>query len=173
MEIVLTGVFTLLGVVVGAILDQRRQVATDKRSDQRLQADRLLQARLRQIEDTQRYVNGMLEYVSSVGLLGKANAGPVPNLGDYPKVTMSLLGESDVVMAFARYLEAEAPRIAADGPRWQQDDRDRFLAIGVTVSRALREQEERVLSGQAPLVAPPDEQERRMRELTGRQTTTP
>lgn len=168
MEIVLTGLFTLLGVVVGAFLDQQRQAASDKRADAILQADRLLQARLREIEDTQRYVMATLDYISSVGLLGKEKAGPAPNLGEYPKVTISLLGTSDVVMTFGRYIASEGPRIAADGPRWKQAEVDHHANVGTVVTRALRAQEERVLRGEAPLVAPPDEQERNMLELMGR-----
>jgi hypothetical protein len=153
--ILLGALTTLLGVVVASALEQRRA-----------SRERILQARLREIEDTQRYVMAMMEWVSAVGIVGKTHAGPLPpNLGDYPKVTLSLLGSSEVVMAFGRYLASEMPRAWADGPRWTNDDRRRHMAIGIRVANALREQEQRVLAGKPPIIAPADEQDRNMREL--------
>jgi hypothetical protein len=90
----------------------------------------------------------------------KMLAGLPPSLGDYPKVTISLPAEIQVVTTFFGYLASESPRIATDGPRWQLPDQERFASVGILVSRALRAQEERVLAGEAPIIAPVDEQER-------------
>ena len=155
--VLLAGAFTLLGVLIGSVLERRRQ-----------RDDRILQARLRQIDDTQRYVMAMLEYISDIGLLGKAAAGRMPVVADYPKVSISLLGESKVVMAFADLLAAEAPRNWNDGPRWTAEDRARHMTVAIAVTTALRKQEERILAGKAPITEPLEEQYARTGEMMER-----
>jgi hypothetical protein len=99
----------------------------------------------------------MLDYISTVAL-APDQAGRTPNLGDYPKVTLSLIGDPGTVVSFFQFVASESERMHAGGPPWTEVDSDRYNNIGIAVSRALRAQEERVLSGREPLVAPLDRQ---------------
>jgi hypothetical protein len=150
-------VIAIVAIIAGVIGTLGGGFLADRRADKRAKAERLLQARLRAIEDTQRYVGAMLEHISNLALVPD-KAGLPPDLGDYPKVELSLIGDRDIAMAYFELVVREGERAMAGGPRWTQADSDEYNRVGIAVSRALRAQEERVLSGRAPLVAPADVQ---------------
>jgi hypothetical protein len=99
----------------------------------------------------------MMEHISTVAL-APDKAGLPPDLGNYPKVTLSLIGDPDVVVAFLEFVVSEGERAKAGGSPWTQADSDEYNRVGIAVTRALRAQEDRVLAGDAPLVAPADRQ---------------
>lgn len=150
-------VIAIVAIVAGVVGTLGAGALADRRADKRAMKERLLQARLRAIEDTQRYTAATLEHFSTVALVPD-KAGLPPDLGDYPKVAISLIGDSDVVVAFFELVVSEGERVRDGGRPWTQADHDRFTDVGIAVSRALRAQEERVLAGEAPLVTPPDQQ---------------
>jgi hypothetical protein len=153
-------VIAIVAIVAGVFGTLAGGMLADRRAERRAKAERLLQARLRAIEDTQRYVGSMLDFISTVGLIGRAEAGQPPHPGDYPKVAISIIGNPAVVMLFSDYVLREGRRAQADGPRWTPGEAAEWEHVGIAVTRALRTQEDLVLSGKQPIIAPADQQER-------------
>jgi hypothetical protein len=151
-------VIAIVAIVAGVTGTLVAGFLADRRAAGRAKTDRVMQARLRAIEDTQRYVLAMMEHISTSALV-PAKAGLPPNLGDYPKVALSLIGEAETVMAFVNLVVDEGKRIKAGGPPWTDADRDRYENVGIVVSRALSAQEERVLAGKPPVIEPADRQD--------------
>lgn len=163
---------TLAAVVLGGVLQSRHQHEAERRAYARAQEDRLMQSRLRAIEDTQRYVGSMLDHLSSLAILGLDKVGPPPNPGDFPKSSLALIGDSRLVMALADLVHTEAARARAGGPPWSEKDNEHLARLGGAITRALRDQEERALAGNPPSVPSAEQQHEDMTKLLERQRSS-
>lgn len=121
-DLVASDIIAIVAIVAGVIGTLAGGVIADRRANARAKAERRLQARLRAVEDTQRYVVAMLEHFSNVAL---APGVPtvLPNLADYPKVSLGLIGDRDVTVGYLDWTLSEAERGRRGGPPWTQADR--------------------------------------------------